>query len=136
MNIDNFEEIINSKQFTVGTFDDLMGHKIIEIKENYVETSISINDSHLQPFGIVHGGVYSSMAESAISYAASINQEAMWAGVNNNTDFIASATEGTLLLKGKPIKLGKRSQLWEAEIFNGNVLCAKSTVRLTNLLNK
>ena len=118
MNTDNYKEIINNKQFVQDTFDGLIGHKIIEINENYVETKIDINESHLQPFGLVHGGVYSSMAESAISYAASINQEAMWAGVNNNTDFIASATDGTLILKGRPIKLGKRSQLWVAEIFN------------------
>ena len=136
MNTDNYKEIINNKQFVQDTFDGLIGHKIIEINENYVETSIDINESHLQPFGLVHGGVYSSMAESAISYAASINQEAMWAGVNNNTDFIASATEGTLVLKGTPIKLGKRSQLWVAEIFNNDVLCARSTVRLSNLGNK
>ena len=136
MNTDNYKEIINNKQFVQDTFDGLIGHKIIEINENYVETSIDINESHLQPFGLVHGGVYSSMAESAISYAASINQEAMWAGVNNNTDFIASATEGTLVLKGTPIKLGKRSQIWEAKIFNNDVLCARSTVRLSNLGNK
>ena len=136
MNTDNYKEIINNKQFVQDTFDGLIGHKIIEINENYVETSIDINESHLQPFGLVHGGVYSSMAESAISYAASINQEAMWAGVNNNTDFIASATDGTLILKGTPIKLGKRSQLWVAEIFNNDVLCAISTVRLSNLGNK
>ena len=136
MNTDNYKEIINNKQFVQDTFDGLIGHKIIEINENYVETSIDINESHLQPFGLVHGGVYSSMAESAISYAASINQEAMWAGVNNNTDFIASATEGTLILKGTPIKLGKRSQIWEAKIFNNDVLCARSTVRLSNLGNK
>ena len=136
MNTDNYKEIINNKQFVQDTFDGLIGHKIIEINENYVETSIDINESHLQPFGLVHGGVYSSMAESAISYAASINQEAMWAGVNNNTDFIASATDGKLILKGTPIKLGKRSQLWVAEIFNNDVLCARSTVRLSNLGNK
>ena len=52
---------------------------------------------------MVHGGVYSAMAESAISYAATISQEGMWAGVNNNTDFIASATEGVLLLKAQPL---------------------------------
>tara|TARA_B100000029_G_scaffold273758_1_gene268539 strand:+ start:46 stop:456 length:411 start_codon:yes stop_codon:yes gene_type:complete len=136
VNTDNYKEIINNKQFVQDTFDGLIGHKIIEINENYVETSIDINESHLQPFGLVHGGVYSSMAESAISYAASINQEAMWAGVNNNTDFIASATDGTLILKGTPIKLGKRSQLWVAEIFNNDVMCARSTVRLSNLGNK
>ena len=136
MNIDKYKEVIKAKNFLPDTFDHLIGHSIVEIKENYVETKLKINKSHLQPFGLVHGGIYSTMAESAISYAASINQEAMWAGVNNNTDFIASATEGTLILKAKPIKLGKRSQLWEAEIYNNEKLCSKTTVRLSNLGNK
>ena len=136
MNIDKYDELINNKQFLEDTFDGLMNHKMIKIEKNYVETEIVINKSHLQPFGLVHGGVYSAMAESAISYAATISQEGMWAGVNNNTDFISSATDGVLFLKAKPIKLGKRSQLWEAEIFNKDRLCARSTVRLTNLNNK
>ena len=136
MNTDKYDELINNKQFLADTFDGLMNHKMIKIEKNYVETEIEINKTHLQPFGLVHGGVYSAMAESAISYAATISQEGMWAGVNNNTDFIASATEGVLVLKAQPIKSGKRSQLWHAEIFNNNKLCARSTVRLTNLNNK
>ena len=98
MNTDKYDELINNKQFLAETFDGLMNHKMIKIEKNYVETEIEINKTHLQPFGLVHGGVYSAMAESAISYAATISQEGMWAGVNNNTDFIASATEGVLLL--------------------------------------
>ncbi len=136
MSTDKYVKIIEGMEFPNDTFDGLIGHKLVQLEENYVETKLEINESHLQPFGLVHGGVYSAMAESAISYGASINQKSIWAGVNNNTDFIASATKGTLILKAKPIKLGKRSQLWEAEIFNNDKLCAKSTVRMTNLGNK
>jgi len=136
MSTDKYVKIIEGMEFPNDTFDGLIGHKLVQLEENYVETKLEINESHLQPFGLVHGGVYSAMAESAISYGASINQKSIWAGVNNNTDFIASATKGTLILKAKPIKLGKRSQLWEAEIFNNDTLCSKSTVRMTNLGNK
>ena len=136
MSTDKYLKIIEGMEFPNDTFDGLIGHKLVVLEENYVETKLKINKSHLQPFGLVHGGVYSAMAESAISYGASINQKSIWAGVNNNTDFIASATKGTLILKAKPIKLGKRSQLWEAEIFNDEKLCAKSTVRMSNLGNK
>ncbi len=136
MSTDKYVKIIEGMEFPIDTFDGLIGHKLVVLEENYVETNLEINKSHLQPFGLVHGGIYSAMAESAISYGASINQKSIWAGVNNNTDFIASATKGTLILKAKPIKLGKRSQLWEAEIFNNEILCAKSTVRMSNLGNK
>ncbi len=77
MSTDKFDEIIKNKQFLEETFDGLMNHKMIKIEKNYVETEIEINKTHLQPLGLVHGVVYSAMAESAISYAATISQEGM-----------------------------------------------------------
>jgi uncharacterized protein (TIGR00369 family) len=118
---------MNDIQFGEGTFDDLYGHKIIELKENFIRTEIKITSNLHQPMGLVHGGLYSSMAEAAISYAA------YWVGVNNNTDFLKSAKDGLLECKASPLKLGKRSQLWEAKIYNGDNLCAISKVRLSNL---
>jgi uncharacterized protein (TIGR00369 family) len=83
--------------------------------------------------GLVDGGVYASMAEAAISYAAYFTQEGFLVGVNNNTDFLKSAKEGQLICEASPIKIGKRSQLWEAKIYNDSNLCAISKVRLSNL---
>ena len=83
--------------------------------------------------GMVHGGVIDTMAEAAISYAAYFTQEGTWVGVNNNTDFIRAITDGIIICEATPIKLGKRSQIWEAKIFNNDKECARSTVRLTNI---
>ena len=52
---------------------------------------------------------------------------------NNNTDFIRAITDGTIICEATPIKLGKRSQIWEAKIYNNDNECARSTVRLTNI---
>ena len=61
---------MDSKNFLEGTFDPYIGHEIIEIKENYVKSSLEVKDFHKQPMGMVHGGVIDTMAEAAISYAA------------------------------------------------------------------
>jgi uncharacterized protein (TIGR00369 family) len=124
---------MNDIQFGEGTFDDFYGHKIIEVKNNYIHTKLIIGKNHHQPMGLVHGGVYASMSEASISYAAYFTEEGVWVGVNNNTDFLMSSKEGTLTCEAKPIKKGKRSQLWEAKIYNGNNLCALSKVRLSNI---
>jgi len=124
---------MNDIQFGEGTFDDLYGHKIIEVKNNYIRTELIIANDHHQPMGLVHGGVYASMSEAAISYAAYFTLEGVWVGVNNNTDFLMSSKEGTLTCEAIPIKNGKRSQLWEAKIYNGDNLCALSKVRLSNI---
>ncbi|MGI9571885.1 MAG: PaaI family thioesterase [Candidatus Actinomarinaceae bacterium] len=124
---------INKVEFADGTFDEMYGHKIIELKEDYIRTEVQISSNLHQPMGLVHGGVYSSMAEAAISYAAYFNSEGVWVGVNNNTDFLKSSKEGSLICEATPVKMGKRSQLWEAKIYNGDILCAVSKVRLSNL---
>ena len=124
---------MENKNFLEGTFDDFINHEILEISENYIKSSLIVEDYHKQPMGMVHGGVIDTMAEASISYAAYYTQEGTWVGVNNNTDFIKAVTEGTIFCEATPIKLGKRSQIWEAILTNNDEVCARSTVRLTNI---
>ena len=124
---------MENKNFLDGTFDDFINHEILEISENYIKSSLVVEDYHKQPMGMVHGGVIDTMAEASISYAAYYTQEGTWVGVNNNTDFIKAVTEGTIICEATPIKLGKRSQIWEAILSNNGEVCARSTVRLTNI---
>ena len=124
---------MDNKNFLKGTFDDFINHEILEISENYIKSSLIVEDYHKQPMGMVHGGVIDTMAEASISYAAYYTQEGTWVGVNNNTDFIKAVTEGTIFCEATPIKLGKRSQIWEAILTNNDEVCARSTVRLTNI---
>ncbi len=124
---------MENKNFLKGTFDDFINHEILEISENYIKSCLIVEDYHKQPMGMVHGGVIDTMAEASISYAAYYTQEGTWVGVNNNTDFIKAVTEGTIICEATPIKLGKRSQIWEAILSNNDEVCARSTVRLTNI---
>ena len=124
---------MENENFLKGTFDDFINHEILEISENYIKSSLIVEDYHKQPMGMVHGGVIDTMAEASISYAAYYTQEGTWVGVNNNTDFIKAVTEGTIICEATPIKLGKRSQIWEAILSNNDEVCARSTVRLTNI---
>ena len=124
---------MENKNFLEGTFDDFINHEILEISDNYIKSSLIVEDYHKQPMGMVHGGVIDTMAEASISYAAYYTQEGTWVGVNNNTDFIKAVTEGTIICEATPIKLGKRSQIWEAILSNNDEVCARSTVRLTNI---
>ena len=124
---------MENRDFLKGTFDDFINHEILEISKNYIKSSLIVEDYHKQPMGMVHGGVIDTMAEASISYAAYYTQEGTWVGVNNNTDFIKAVTEGTIICEATPIKLGKRSQIWEAILSNNNEVCARSTVRLTNI---
>lgn len=92
-----------------------------------------------QPFGIVHGGVYAAIAEEVASVAgqAWLGDRGNVVGVNNNTDFLRSISEGTLTAVGSPIHRGRSQQLWRVEITDADGrLLATSQVRLANLTPK
>jgi uncharacterized protein (TIGR00369 family) len=94
-------------------------------------------DQHT-PWGVVHGGLYSSVVESAASIGAStavveLGQFAV--GVNNNTDFIRATVEGTLDVVAEPIQQGRTQQLWQVLItrVEDGALVSRGQVRLQNI---
>jgi len=115
------------------SLDNFLGHEILNIEEDFAESRLIINENHHQPMGLVHGGIYSTLAETLCSYGANYNSGSLFVGVNNNTDFLTSCTDGTLLCTAKLIKKGKSYQLWEAQITQDDKLCAVSKVRLSRV---
>ena len=97
----------------------------------------TVGKQHLQPLGIVHGGVYCAVNESAASLAGQVwlGRKGLVVGVNNNTDFLRQAGEGARLTTvATPIHRGRQSQLWLMETTNeeGKVL-ARGQVRLAHI---
>src|SRR3954464_2831700 len=71
-----------------------------------------------QPYGILHGGVYCSLVESAASIAAAmgLGDEGNVVGVANTTNFIRAMREGTLTATATPLQRGRTQQLWQVEV--------------------
>ena len=76
--------------FDGDSLDNYLGHEMIEINEESAKSKLVINKNHHQPMGLVHGGIYSTMAETLCSYGANFRTEGIFVGVNNNTDFLSS----------------------------------------------
>jgi 1,4-dihydroxy-2-naphthoyl-CoA hydrolase len=126
---------MNSKftNFEGDNLDNYLGHEMVEINENYVESKLVITKNHKQPMGLVHGGIYSTLAETICSYGANFNDEGVFVGVNNNTDFLSSVTDGEIICKAVPIRKGRSFQLWECKILHEDKLVAVSKVRLSRI---
>jgi 1,4-dihydroxy-2-naphthoyl-CoA hydrolase len=123
----------------MGGFNQLLGLRIDERSPDTVRGHVTIHPGLLQPYGIVHGGVYASLAESVASLAG-----AMWhmervpggrtVGVSNATSFLRATREGTLSITATPLHRGRTLQLWQVMITDeSGRLVAKSDVRLANL---
>lgn len=103
-------------------FDALYGIEYERADGDEVRASIAIDDRHLQPFGIVHGGVYAAMAESmaSIGTAFGTDMEKFVAGLSNHTSFLRPVMAGdTVSAVGRPKHRGRTTWVWEVDVVNG-----------------
>ena len=128
---DNAVELINEN---LGGFNKAMALKFTKATPDKYVAELEISDCHMQPYGLVHGGVYSGMIETLCSTGAAL---AVWGenkstvGLENNTSFLKAVRGGRLRCTATPLVMGKRSHVWEASIHDDqNRLVATGRVRL------
>lgn len=119
-------------------FDELYGLELDSVDERRVTGHVVITDRHLQPFGLVHGGVYAAMAEALASIGASVAASSAEpgtaaVGLENHTSFLHGVGEGTRVDAEAVVHhAGRRVQHWTVtmrDAASGREL-ALSTVRL------
>jgi 1,4-dihydroxy-2-naphthoyl-CoA hydrolase len=119
-------------EFPVG-FDRLYGLEIVSINGEEVVATVPVRDEILQPAGLVHGGVFASMAESMTSIATwlAVHEQGHAAmGQSNQTSFLRPITEGTIHATGHRRHKGRTTWVWEVDITDDEGrLCA--LVRMT-----
>jgi len=107
-----------------------------ELSPHRVVIGWVVGAEHLQPYGIVHGGVYCAAVETAASFggAAWYGDRGHVVGVSNQTDFLRAVRAGELTATATPIHRGRTQQLWLVEITDGDGrLAARGQVRLQNV---
>jgi 1,4-dihydroxy-2-naphthoyl-CoA hydrolase len=110
-----------------------MGMKLDEMGPDRVELQWTVGPQHLQPFGLVHGGVLAGALETACSIGAvcRAGPDAHVVGMELSTSFLRPARQGVLRCVATPVHVGRSSQLWEAVVTNGDQqLLAVGRVRL------
>ncbi len=77
-----------------------------------------IEEKHLQPFGMVHGGVYASVVDAAAFWAVypQIDDDFGITTIELKLNYLAPTSSGILIAKGKTIKVGKSLCLAEASV--------------------
>lgn len=114
-----------------------MGLRYTSVSDELVEAEWTIAAQHLQPHGIVHGGVHCGVIESLCSIGAGVaaatrGHKGTVVGLDNHTSFIRSVRAGvTLKARATPITRGRTTQLWEATITDPEgAIVATGRVRL------
>ena len=100
-------------------FDALLGLTVTELKDGLARGEIPVRDQLKQPFGILHGGVFATIAESLASLATAVTvaadgRQAM--GQVNQTNFLRPITAGTIHGTARARHRGRTSWVWDVEI--------------------
>ena len=115
------------------TFDALYGLEVVEIGAERARGRVAVRDEVRQPFGLVHGGVYASIAESLTSLAThgAVQADGLTAqGLSNQTSFLRPILEGTVHAEARRRHRGRTTWVWEVDITDDQGrLCA--LVRMT-----
>ncbi|GAB4100998.1 PaaI family thioesterase [Micromonospora taraxaci] len=114
----------------------LLGLTFKEASPDRVVISWQVRPELHQPYGILHGGVYCSVVETAASVGGGLwlADRGTVVGVSNQTDFLRAVRDGELTAVGTPVHRGRSQQLWQVEITDADErLVARGQVRLQNL---
>jgi uncharacterized protein (TIGR00369 family) len=86
--------------------------------ESHLE--ILVQEKHLQPFGMVHGGVFASLVDAAAFWAVytQVPEDMGMTTVDLKLNYLAPLTTGRMLAKGRSIRVGRTLCLGEASISN------------------
>jgi uncharacterized protein (TIGR00369 family) len=109
-----------------------------EASPQRVSGTIAADERHHQPWGLIHGGLYTAAIETFATigaFQAVKDDGRQVVGVSNTTDFLRSHRSGRLRVIGSPIHQGRSYQLWQVEIHrtDDEKLVARGQVRLQNL---
>jgi len=115
------------------TFDALYGLEVLEATPELVRAQVKVHDGIKQPMGLVHGGVFASIAESITSMGTAVvvaEEGNMAQGLSNQTSFLRPILEGTVHATARRRHKGRTTWVWEVEITDdAERLCA--LVRMT-----
>jgi 1,4-dihydroxy-2-naphthoyl-CoA hydrolase len=97
-------------------FDRTYGLELLHFSDSEVQARVQARDELKQPAGLVHGGVYSSIAESIASLAtafAVLDRGFTAMGLSNSTSFLRPITEGSVHAHAIALHRGRTTWVWD-----------------------
>jgi 1,4-dihydroxy-2-naphthoyl-CoA hydrolase len=118
-------------------FTKAMDFRYLTVTADEVVIEWVVAEHHLQPFGIVHGGVHAGAIETACSIGAGFAARKRGhtggvVGLENHTSFLKAVRAGIKLrVRAVPVTRGRTTHVWSAEIHDDSGrLIANGSVRL------
>jgi 1,4-dihydroxy-2-naphthoyl-CoA hydrolase len=110
------------------TFEGFLGLEWLELTPDTARVQFAVRENLKQPLGLLHGGIYSAVAETVASVAtvrAVWEQGMIASGLSNSASFLRPVTAGTVHVSAHCRGHDDREWTWGHEFRDdGDRLCA------------
>jgi 1,4-dihydroxy-2-naphthoyl-CoA hydrolase len=123
--------------FNKNTLMEQLGIECIEIGDDYVVATMPVDHRTHQPMGLLHGGASAALIESIGSMGSTLLidlSKEVPVGLEVNANHVSGIKEGFVRAVGKVVHAGKKTHLWQVDIFDGNTERLICTGRLTVMI--
>lgn len=99
-------------------FSQWLGIEVLDVKEGYSRVKMTVRKEMINGFGIVHGGIAFSLADSAFAFACN-NRNVLSVALDTSINFIKPVhVDDVLTAEAKEVHNGKSTGLYHIEIKN------------------
>jgi 1,4-dihydroxy-2-naphthoyl-CoA hydrolase len=105
----------------IPNFDATVGTEWLSLDPDDARCRVAVRDELRQPYGILHGGVYSTLVESicSVATAASVYDKGMIAmGQSIEVSFLRPVSEGHAEVRAVARHRGRTTWVWQAEVLD------------------
>jgi len=101
-------------------FSQWLGIEVMKIKEGYSKIKMTIRQEMINGFGVVHGGIAFSLADSAFAFACN-NRNNLSLALDTNITFTKTTKPGDVIIaEAKELHNGKSTGLYLITVNNQN----------------
>ncbi|MFT8242847.1 PaaI family thioesterase [Roseomonas sp. BN140053] len=102
-----------------GCLPGLLGIRVLEVGPDFLRAAMPVDERHVQPWRMLHGGASVVLAETVGSTACllTLEEHQRPVGLEINANHCAAVPQGqSVTAECRPLHLGRSTQVWQTEI--------------------
>jgi len=99
-------------------FPSHLPFRLVSLNLDHATVELDIDKPHLQPFGIVHGGVLATLIDTATFWAVFMRlpEDTGLVNIDLKLNYLRTASEGRLIAEGHSLKSGRTISYAESSV--------------------
>ena len=119
------------------TLMETLGIEFIESGDNFIKAKMPVDHRTHQPMGLLHGGASAALIESIGSLGSALMcdlKNEYPVGLEVNANHVGGVKDGNVIGLGKLVHGGKKTHVWQVDLFEEETNKLICTGRLTVMI--